>query len=100
MGSGSISLATLQSNVGQRLCKQLNLPLDISSVVFIDNGVPYRRSGAVLRILYELENTFVSYLYVFLLVPEFIRDFGYTLFAINRYRLFGQYEQCRRLNAS
>jgi predicted DCC family thiol-disulfide oxidoreductase YuxK len=64
------------------------------TAVYIKNGRTSLRSSAVLHILKDLGGTW-QILYVFIIVPPFIRDFFYRLIAHNRYRLFGKKEsQC------
>jgi len=85
--------STLQGETAKKL---LPLPItkDLESVVFIENGFIYYKSGAALRILTKLGGIW-KIMKVFLFVPKFVRDLVYDFIAKNRYNLFGKKETCR-----
>lgn len=86
--------APLQSGVGQELLKKHKIdPAEIDSVILIEDGAAYMHSTAALRIAKRLPGLW-SMLYSFIIVPRFMRDFFYKLFAKNRYRLFGKQDAC------
>jgi predicted DCC family thiol-disulfide oxidoreductase YuxK len=67
----------------------------LGSIVLRMNGNVYRKSSAVVRILWQLgifEKTAGIALW---LIPKPFRDFGYAFIARNRYRWFGTKETCR-----
>jgi predicted DCC family thiol-disulfide oxidoreductase YuxK len=73
-----------------------NIKQNISStdsVAFIADGKIYFRSTAVLKILKRLGRGWQC-LYVFMLVPKFIRDRVYDIIARNRYKWFGKKDVC------
>lgn len=84
--------APLQSDVGQELQKKFALK-NIDSVVLIENDRAFTRSTAALKVARRLDGAWSS-VYSLIVVPKFIRDFVYNLFAQNRYRLFGKKEVC------
>ena len=67
---------------------------ELSSIVYRVEGVNFKKSGAVLRILRDLGGIW-SIAWIFWLIPFFVRDPFYSIFAMNRYRLFGKREKCR-----
>ena len=85
--------APLQSEVGIRLRAKYGIGDDIDSVVLIEDEKAYLHSTAALRIARGLGGIW-SLTYVFIIIPEFIRDFCYKLFAKYRYRLFGKKDVC------
>jgi predicted DCC family thiol-disulfide oxidoreductase YuxK len=86
---------SLQSKEGQDYLKQYNLPTDnFNTVVFIDKGVIYTKSTAILMVFQQLP-TSIRYLSLFLYVPKFIRDFFYKLIAKSRYFIFGKRKECK-----
>ena len=86
--------APLQSEIGQKLLKENNLDSpDIDSVILIEDGKVFTHSTAALKIARGLGGIW-SVGYVFIVIPKFIRDFFYKLFAKNRYRLFGKKDAC------
>ncbi len=86
--------ASLQSDFGQRLLAENNRQLtDFDTVLLLREGKLYEKSDAALEIARYLKGW--SWLYVFRVVPRFIRDFFYDIIAKNRYRLFGKSESCR-----
>lgn len=67
---------------------------DPESILLVEEGRVYDRSGAALRIARHMRGLWKA-LYVFLVVPSPIRDLVYRFIARNRYRWFGKSEVCR-----
>ncbi len=90
----SFKFAPLQSEIGEKLMGkfELNSPL-IDSVILIENDQAFTHSTAALKIARHLGGIW-QLAYVFIVIPKFIRDFFYKLFAKNRYRLFGKRDAC------
>lgn len=89
-----ILFAPLQSEEGQRLLKQYNLPADdMESFVFIENGRAYNRSTAGLRVCRHLRGLW-PLCYGLIIVPKIIRDTIYNWIAKNRYKWFGVRQEC------
>ena len=87
--------ASLQSDVGQELLTQHQLPASyLGSLVLIEGGQVSVKSTAALRIARQLDGGW-SLWYGFIVLPSAIRDFFYDIVARNRYRLFGQSDTCR-----
>ncbi|WP_010490090.1 thiol-disulfide oxidoreductase DCC family protein [Pseudomonas sp. S9] len=87
-------LASVQSKEGQALLGWGGLPLDhFDSMALIENGQMLLRSDAVLRIFAQLPGPW-RYLKWLRLIPRPVRDWCYNRIALNRYRLFGRYDQC------
>lgn len=86
--------ASIQSEVGTNLLKLYNFDLSITdSIILIENGKAYSRSTAALRISKRLSGLYCL-LYVFIIVPPFIRNAIYDLVAKNRYKWFGKKKEC------
>ena len=86
--------ASLQSDYGQNILKQHNLPTEkFNSLALIENGKLYQRSTGALRIARRLKGAWPM-LFAFIIVPPFIRNFVYDFIARNRYRWFGKKEFC------
>lgn len=85
--------ASLQSDRASILIKDTLALKDIRTIILIENGKKYVRSTAALRIFKGLGRRW-SWLYVFILVPRFVRDGFYNWIARNRYRWFGKNESC------
>ncbi len=83
----------LQSEVGQELRAKFNIGEDVDSIILIEDDKAYMHSTAGLRVARGLGGIW-SLGYVFIIVPAFIRDWAYKLFAKYRYRLFGRQEAC------
>ncbi len=91
---GKFHFASLQSDAGAALLTEHGLEEHgLDSVVLIEGDDVYVKSDAVIRIasiiggIYAIARPF-KYL------PRRLRDWGYDVFAANRYRLFGKKEQC------
>ncbi len=86
--------APLQSEVGEKLLKENGVDkIETDSVVLIEDGKIYTRTTAALRIAKRLSG-YWSWFYGFTIVPGFIRDVFYKLFAKYRYKMFGRQEAC------
>jgi predicted DCC family thiol-disulfide oxidoreductase YuxK len=67
--------------------------LDLTSILFIENGQIYDRSTAVLKISRKLKGGY-PLLYGFIIIPRFMRDWMYQQLANNRYKWFGKKDIC------
>jgi len=87
--------ASLQSETGRQLLIRYSVPLDLKTVVLIEEieGNVYLRSSAALRVLSYLNYPW-NLLYGCMCVPPFVRDIAYKIVANNRYSLFGKHEAC------
>jgi predicted DCC family thiol-disulfide oxidoreductase YuxK len=86
--------ASLQSETGQKLLDEYNLPLnELNSFILIESNKAYSRSTGALRVATKL-NGILSWLYVFIIIPKMFRDSIYDLVARNRYKWFGKKEEC------
>ena len=85
--------ASLQSNYGQELLKQFNLPIDkFNSFILFEDGKIFTRSTAALKMFSQLKGW--KWVKVLSIVPKFLRDAVYNLIARNRYNWFGKKEEC------
>lgn len=92
---GLFQFASLQSPIGQALARKHDIPTDeISTMVFVEDGVAHTKSTAALRIARHLRGP-VRVAAALMAVPRPLRDAAYRVFAANRYRWFGQSESCR-----
>ncbi|MEQ1923973.1 MAG: thiol-disulfide oxidoreductase DCC family protein [Pyrinomonadaceae bacterium] len=83
----------LQSEPGQELRAKFNIGEDVDSIILIEDDKAYLHSTAGLRVARGLGGIW-SLGYAFIVVPAFIRDWAYKLFAKYRYRLFGRQDAC------
>jgi predicted DCC family thiol-disulfide oxidoreductase YuxK len=93
---GYFKFAPLQSVAGSRLASEHGLASKINavdSIILIEEGKAFTHSTAALRITNHLDRPW-SWLAVFMIVPAFIRDPLYKLFARYRYSLFGHKDEC------
>jgi predicted DCC family thiol-disulfide oxidoreductase YuxK len=87
-------LASVQSAEGQAILQWFGLPLDhFDTMAYVDDGVLFVRSAAVLQIVALLPAPW-SWLRHLRLCPRPLRDGCYDRIALNRYRLFGRYQSC------
>ena len=86
--------ASLQSEGGQLVLNKFSLPFqDFNSFVLIQGDKIFLKSTATLTILKELGGIWKVF-YLFIILPEPIRDFMYSIIAKNRNKLFGKRETC------
>jgi predicted DCC family thiol-disulfide oxidoreductase YuxK len=91
---GKLRFASLQSEVGQALLARHGLQdLSLSTSVLIDGDTVYLNSDAVLQTARRLGGIYAAAA-ALLFVPRPLRDWAYTTFAKNRYRMFGKRDQC------
>jgi predicted DCC family thiol-disulfide oxidoreductase YuxK len=90
---GVFKFASLQSDIGKELLYKHNVPEDIDSIVLIEGKKCYLKSLAALRISKKLKG-FWKLSYVFIVVPNKIRDLLYDFIAKNRYKWFGKNGRC------
>lgn len=91
---GRIHFASLQSAVGQALLSKHGVPLDMSTVLLIDDRGAHVRSTAVLRAARLLRWPW-SWGYAAIVVPRPVRDGIYRLIAKHRHRFGPAVEACR-----
>ncbi|MFT7612690.1 MAG: putative DCC family thiol-disulfide oxidoreductase YuxK [Parvicellaceae bacterium] len=90
----NIKFAALQSDFGHELLKSYDKnPLDLNSLVLVQNGKVYQKSRAVFKVAAQMKLPF-PFIYFFWLIPFFIRDWMYTLVANRRYRWYGKQDEC------
>ncbi len=91
---GFFKFAPIQTEIGQKLLEEYKIDkAKTDSIILVENGDAYIHSTAALRISRKLGGIW-SLLYVFIILPKFIRDFFYKLFAKYRYKLFGKKDEC------
>jgi len=85
--------ASLQSSYGQDLLRQFDLPTNtFNSFILYQDGKVLTRSTAALEMFQQLKGW--KWVKIFRIVPKFIRDAVYNLIAKNRYKWFGQKNEC------
>jgi predicted DCC family thiol-disulfide oxidoreductase YuxK len=89
-----IRFAALQSELATQLLAGSGVdPTELASLVFMAEGQVFTHSTGVLKMTALLDKPW-SYARVLLVVPRPIRDLVYRFVAKNRYRWFGQKDQC------
>ncbi len=89
-----IFFAPLQGETAQRHLQSEDR-LALESVVLVEGRKTYRRSQAVLRILFQLGGPWLLLGLAGSAVPSGLRDSIYNFIARNRLRWFGRREVCR-----
>jgi predicted DCC family thiol-disulfide oxidoreductase YuxK len=89
-----LKFASLQSDYGIQQMQRFNLSTSaLNSVLLIKEGRLFQKSNAALEIASMLDGIW-PLLYVFKIIPRFMRDVIYDGIAKNRYRWFGKKEEC------
>lgn len=91
---GALRLAPLQGETAESMLVPDERE-SLASVVLCVGNRSYRRSAAVVRVLWRLGPFWKAAGGLLWLVPLPLRDLGYRLVAGNRYRIFGKKETCR-----
>jgi predicted DCC family thiol-disulfide oxidoreductase YuxK len=93
--AGRFKFASLQSDLAREMLPPFGVnPESLESIVFYSKGRLYRKSRAVLEISRRMRGLWPA-LYVFALIPPFLRNVLYDVIARNRYRWFGKKDACR-----
>lgn len=90
---GYFKFAPLQSTAAEKHLPR-SATKDLDSIALWDAGKLYSKSSAALKIARQLDGAW-KFLYVFMIIPKFIRDFIYDYIAKNRYKWYGKSESCR-----
>jgi predicted DCC family thiol-disulfide oxidoreductase YuxK len=91
---GIFKFASLQSSFGQQQLDRFKLNKNLLySIILLRGDQTFQRSDAALEIAKQLSGGW-PLLYIFKILPRFLRDGIYNLIARNRYRLFGKKDAC------
>src|SRR5690606_19393827 len=90
---GIYQFTSLQSEVGQKLLKDHEVPVELDSFIYIEDEKIYFKSTAALRVFRNLKGLW-KFLYIFIIVPRPLRDVVYGVIARNRYKWFGKRDAC------
>ena len=87
--------APLQSEIGQKIQKELNLNAkDMDSIIlYIPNQAYYKKSSAALRIMNEFGGLW-KLTQIFRILPPAFNNIFYDIIAKNRYKWFGKKDSC------
>lgn len=83
-----------QTDAGVKLLQELHLEnISDKSFILVEDEKIFTRSDAALRVAKKL-NGIIPLLYVFIILPAFIRNFFYDYISKNRYKWFGKRDSC------
>lgn len=86
--------ASLQGKFGQGILNKFGLPGGKpNSFILLEGEKIYTHSTGALRVFRQLGGIW-KLLYVFIIIPPFIRDGVYNFIARNRYKWFGKRDSC------
>lgn len=85
--------APLQSKIGKDLRAKYDVAENTDSIILIENDQAFLHSTAALRVARQIGGIY-SLSYVFIVVPAFIRNWAYKMFAKYRYGMFGKTDTC------
>jgi predicted DCC family thiol-disulfide oxidoreductase YuxK len=92
--AGRFRFAPLQSETARELLETVGFEdYDFGTFVLVTGDQYYTKSDAALRVARELEQPW-SWLWLFRVVPRWLRDWVYDLVAEYRYAVFGKKNQC------
>lgn len=87
-------LCSVQSEQGQAILAHFGYPTDhFDTMLYVEAGQSFEKTDSFFKIMAQLPRPW-CWLRVLLFCPRVIRDWLYDRIARNRYRLFGQYQQC------
>jgi predicted DCC family thiol-disulfide oxidoreductase YuxK len=90
----TLRFASLQSNIAREILDNFDLTESKpDSIVLIEDDQVFFQSAAALKVTKKLKWPW-PLLWFFIIVPRFIRDAVYNYIAKNRYKWFGQKQQC------
>lgn len=87
-------LCSVQSAEGEAILEWFGLPTEtFETMLLVEGGKAYKQSEAFLKVVRQLPRPW-RFLAVLRIIPRSFRDWFYDRIALNRYRLFGRYDQC------
>lgn len=89
----ALKFAPLQGETANQVLEPEHL--NLNSIVLLDHGRVWKKSAAIVRILWKLPQPWKSVGAVLWIIPQPLRDIGYSIVAKLRYKLFGKHETCR-----
>ncbi|SFT98767.1 Predicted thiol-disulfide oxidoreductase YuxK, DCC family [Algoriphagus locisalis] len=88
-------VGALQESFSKQILAKFDVREDyLDSIVLVEAGEIYYKSTAALKIARNLSGLWPT-LYVFMIIPTFLRDPIYDWIGANRYRWFGKKNTCR-----
>ena len=88
-------VGALQEDISKQILSKFDVREDyLDSIVLLENGEIYYKSTAALKIARNLSGLW-PVLYIFIVIPKFLRDPIYDWIGTNRYRWFGKKNTCR-----
>lgn len=89
-----IKFASLQSEAGKQIMQQFNIPTEyIDSIILVENNKVFYKSTAALRLSKKMDGLW-PLIYIFIIIPAFIRNFVYDYIARYRIKWFGKADTC------
>ncbi|WP_444995001.1 thiol-disulfide oxidoreductase DCC family protein [Aliikangiella sp. IMCC44359] len=87
-------LAAVQSEKGQAILKHYDMPTKtFDTMLYLEGSRLFEKSDAFFRVIQQLNYPWKA-LSILRFFPLFIRNWLYDRIALNRYLLFGKYQQC------
>lgn len=86
--------ASIQSDLGEKLLAEFQIPNTVDSVVFIEGKKCYVKSTAALRICGRLDGMWRLFSPL-LVIPTGLRDAVYDIVAKNRHKLVKKQNECK-----
>jgi predicted DCC family thiol-disulfide oxidoreductase YuxK len=87
-------LASVQSKEGQLILQHFNMPTDyFDTMLYIEGNRSFKKSDAFIEIVNHLNQPWKAF-FLLRIFPKCFRDWCYDRIALNRYSLFGKYDQC------
>ena len=91
---GRFVFTAVQSDFGTKLFKHYGLnPEEIETVLLVERDKVFQKSDAIFRITGGISGPW-KFLGLLVFLPKALRNYGYTVFARNRYAWFGRSDQC------
>ena len=91
---GIFQFAPLQGETARTLLSPADVQ-DLNSMILWVGGRSFRKSSAVVRVLWQLGLGWRLMAILLWLIPLPLRNLAYSVVAANRYRMFGKKETCR-----
>lgn len=85
--------SSLQSKKTRELLHSFGVQPSLNTIFLVQDNKLYQQSDAILLILNKMKFP-VRFVFIFILVPRFLRNYMYGVIAKYRYQWFGKKEQC------
>ena len=90
-----LCFTSIYSIIGKQIIKDYEIDFSLNNTIILyQDHIIKKKSDAILEIIKKLRFP-INTIYIFYIIPKFIRNYIYNSIAKNRYQIFGKYNRCK-----